>query len=76
LERRFFLKWLGLGAVASTAYCFLPSVPIIGEETSILAGMEDGILVTPTWVTEEVARHFLNQIKFVSNANRRYDASL
>ena len=30
-------------------------------------------LATPTWVTKEVARGFLNSIKFVSNLNRTYD---
>src|SRR5207249_2857181 len=31
-------------------------------------------LATPTWVTREVARGFLNQIKFVANVNRTYDS--
>ena len=30
-------------------------------------------LATPTWVTKEVARGFLNSIKFVANCNRTYD---
>lgn len=29
-------------------------------------------LVTPTWVTKEVARGYLNNLKFVSNINRSY----
>lgn len=30
-------------------------------------------LATPTWVTKELARGFLNQIKFLANCNRTYD---
>jgi hypothetical protein len=30
-------------------------------------------LATPTWVTKEVARGFINSIKFVANCNRTYD---
>src|SRR5215831_13339931 len=30
-------------------------------------------IATSTWVTNEVARYFLNSIKFVSNVNRTYD---
>lgn len=30
-------------------------------------------LATPTWVTKEVARGFLNNIKFIANVNRSYD---
>ncbi len=30
-------------------------------------------LATPTWVTNEVARYFVNSIKFVANVNRTYD---
>ncbi len=30
-------------------------------------------LATPTWVTREVARGFINQIKFVANVSRSYD---
>ena len=30
-------------------------------------------LATPTWVTKEVARGFLNEITFVRNVNRTYD---
>jgi hypothetical protein len=30
-------------------------------------------LATPTWVTKEVARGYLNSIKFVANVNRTYD---
>lgn len=31
-------------------------------------------LATPTWVTREVARGFLNEITFVKNVNRTYDS--
>ena len=30
-------------------------------------------LATPTWVTKEVARGFINSIKFLANVNRTYD---
>jgi hypothetical protein len=30
-------------------------------------------LVTPTWVTKEVARGYTNEIRFISNVNRTYD---
>lgn len=30
-------------------------------------------LATPSWVTKETARYFINQIKFVANMNRTYD---
>lgn len=30
-------------------------------------------LATPSWVTKEVARYFLNEITFVANVNRTYD---
>jgi len=30
-------------------------------------------LATPTWVTKEVARGFINNIKFIANVNRTYD---
>jgi len=30
-------------------------------------------LATPTWVTKETARGFLNNIKFIANVNRTYD---
>ena len=30
-------------------------------------------LATPSWVTKEVARYFLNEITFVKNVNRTYD---
>lgn len=30
-------------------------------------------LATPSWVTKETARGFLNEIKFVANVNRSYD---
>jgi len=30
-------------------------------------------LATPSWVTKEVARYFLNSIEFVKNLNRTYD---
>lgn len=30
-------------------------------------------LATPTWVTKEVARYFLNEVNFVANVNRTYD---
>lgn len=30
-------------------------------------------LATPTWVTKEVARYFINNITFVKNVNRTYD---
>jgi hypothetical protein len=31
-------------------------------------------LATPTWVTKEVARGFVNGVKFISNVNRTYDS--
>lgn len=31
-------------------------------------------LATPSWVTKEVARYFLNEITFVKNVNRTYDS--
>lgn len=30
-------------------------------------------LATPTWTTKEVARGFLNNVKFIANVNRTYD---
>ena len=30
-------------------------------------------LLTPTWVTREVARYFVNSVEFVANVNRSYD---
>lgn len=30
-------------------------------------------LATPTWVTKEVAREFVNVVKFIANVNRTYD---
>jgi hypothetical protein len=30
-------------------------------------------LITPTWVTKEVARGFTNEVVFISNVNRTYD---
>ena len=30
-------------------------------------------LATPTWVTKEVARGFVNDVKFIANVNRTYD---
>jgi hypothetical protein len=30
-------------------------------------------LVTPTWVTKDVARGFVNDVKFIANVNRTYD---
>jgi len=30
-------------------------------------------LATPTWVTKETTRGFVNEVKFIANVNRRYD---
>jgi hypothetical protein len=32
-------------------------------------------LITPSWVTKEVARGYTNEIRFISNVNRSYDDS-
>lgn len=31
-------------------------------------------LVTPEWFTREIARQFVNDLKFLANVNRDYDA--
>jgi len=35
--------------------------------------MATNTLATPTWVTKEVARGFVNNVKFIANVNRTYD---
>jgi len=35
---------------------------------------EDNTIATSTWVTKEVARGFLNDVKFLANVNRTYDS--
>ncbi len=71
VERRLFLKSL---VGASVAYCFMSSIPLIGERYSLLAEplVTSNGLVTPTWVTQEVARGFLNNIYFIRQVNREY----
>ena len=59
MDRRIFLRWLGIGAASATAYAFMPSIPLIGEEASVLPVAGGNILVTPEWVTQEVTRAFL-----------------
>lgn len=35
--------------------------------------MADNTLATPTWVTKETARYFVNDLTFLANVNRTYD---
>jgi hypothetical protein len=70
-SRRLFLKSLFGASAASVAYCFMPSIPLIGEGTSLVTG--GSALVTPTWVTREVAKSFMNNIAFIKHVNRTYD---
>lgn len=35
--------------------------------------MADNTLATPTWVTRETARYFVNDLTFLANVNRTYD---
>lgn len=74
-SRRFFLKSL---VGASVAYCFMPSLPLVGENASLivdqeLMGISAGYLVTPTWVMREVARGYMNSVRLVTQINRTYD---
>lgn len=68
-SRRFFLKSL---VGASVAYCFMPSIPLIGEGVSAY-GPALGTLVTPDWVVMEAARSYLNTVNFVTQIKRTYD---
>ena len=35
--------------------------------------MANNTLATPTWVTKETARYFVNDLVFLENVNRTYD---
>jgi hypothetical protein len=68
LGRRGFLGTL----FGAAAWALLPSGPIpsafLSEE--IVTG-----LITPVWVTHEVARQFMTSLKFTANFNRSYDST-
>lgn len=69
-SRRFFLKSL-MGT--SVAYCFLSSVPVIGESVSTLMS-SDGMtaLITPSWISKEVALGWMNSLQSAKHIDRAY----
>lgn len=76
MNRRDFLRVLGFGTVAAAAASCAFDVErllwVPGERTIFLPPVRN-TFITPTWVSKEVARMFLNDLKFVSEINRYYD---
>lgn len=68
--RRSFLFMFGAAAVGSLVPA--PGMSQLRYDVLIGAPTRSVALVTPAWVTRQVARDFINEISFVKTFNREY----
>lgn len=72
-SRRGFIGLLSAAVVGATLP--IPSLAFRADAFQLAMDPLSGhnTLVTPEWVTEETARHFVNNLKFLADVNRDYD---
>ena len=72
IGRRGFLRALAMGAFGLT----LDVDRLLwgpGAKTIFIPSVHHNALIGPEWVMREVARQFVNNLKFAANINRSYD---
>lgn len=79
MDRRTFLARLGFGTVSAAAAALTFDVEkllwVPGERTILLPVFPNNTLITPAWVTREVAMMWKNSISLAAHFDREYDAS-
>ena len=77
IDRRAFLRALGFGTVAAaaaaTSVLDLERLLWIPGERVIVLPSVGNTLITPTWMSKELMRTFVNDLKFASFVSREYD---